>query len=59
MRITKARVENGVVVESVFITDIPFPNSVYRAELEYWITGPEEVSPGWLYDGENFTPPVE
>ena len=59
MSIVKARVESGVVVECFLIEDIPFPNDIYRADLVDWITGPEEVGLGWLYNGESFTPPVE
>jgi len=57
--IVKARVEDGMVVESFLINNIPFPNDVYRADLADWITAPVEVGVGWLYDGEKFTPPVE
>jgi hypothetical protein len=58
-QIVKALVENGVVVEAFLISNIPFPNDIYRADLEYWITAPTDVGPGWLYNGEIFTPPVE
>jgi len=58
-QIVKARVEDGVVVEAFLISDIPFPNDTYRADLADWLTAPTEVGPGWLYDGETFTPPVE
>jgi hypothetical protein len=57
--IVKARVENGVVVEAFLINDIPFPNDVYRADIADWLTAPTEVGPGWLYDGETFTPHTE
>jgi hypothetical protein len=59
MDIVKAKVENGVVVESFLIADIPFPNNIYRADLADWTTAPAEVGVGWLYDGEKFTPPAE
>jgi hypothetical protein len=59
MQIVKAKVENGVVTESFLIEDIPFPNDIYNPELEYWITAPVEVGVGWLYDGQNFFPPLE
>lgn len=59
MSIVKVRVESGVVVESFLIEDIPFPNDIYRADLADWLTAPVETGIGWLYDGENFTPPVE
>lgn len=59
MMIVKAKVENGVVTEAFLIEDIPFPNDIYSPELEYWITAPTYVGPGWLYDGQNFTPPAE
>jgi hypothetical protein len=57
--IVKARVEDGVVVEAFLISNIPFPNDTYRADLEYWLTAPTEVGIGWLYNGEIFTPPTE
>ena len=50
MSIVKAKVESGVVVECFLIEDIPFPNDIYRADLVGWITGPEEVGLGWLYN---------
>jgi len=58
-QIVKAHVEGGVVVESYLINNIPFPNNVYRSDLANWITAPIEVGPGWRYDGETFTPPME
>jgi len=58
-QIVKARVEAGVVVEAFLLSDIPFPNDTYRANLADWLTAPTEVGSGWLYDGETFTPPVE
>lgn len=59
MTIAKVRVENGVVMEGFLIEDIPFPNSVYRADLADWITAPIEVGINWTYDGEVFYPPSE
>ncbi len=59
MEIVKARVENGVVVEAFLISDIPFPNDTYLADLADWLTAPTEVGVGWLYNGETFTPPTE
>lgn len=59
MMIVKAKVDGGVVVEAYLIEDIPFPNDVYKPEMADWITAPVEVGVGWLYDGENFTPPLE
>jgi len=48
--IVKARVEDGVVVEAYTLWDVP----EYLAPL---ITAPIEVGPGWLYDGQTFSPP--
>jgi hypothetical protein len=48
--VVKARVEDGVVVEAFLVWDIP-------AHLSAWLTAPVEVGPGWLYDGETFSPP--
>jgi hypothetical protein len=59
MSIVKAKVDNGVVTDCFLIEDIPFPNNIYRQDLVNWITAPEEVGLGWLYDGEKFTPPME
>lgn len=50
--VVKARVENGVVVEAFLLWDIP-------DHLASWLTAPIEVGPGWLYDGEVFTPPPQ
>ena len=58
-QIVKARVEDGVVVESFLINNIPFPNDVYRADLADWLTAPIEIGVGWLYNGDKFTPPME
>lgn len=50
--IVKAWVEDGVVTEAYLVWEIT-PN------LEDWITAPVEVGPGWLYDGQTFSPPPE
>lgn len=50
--IVKAKVERGVVVEAFLVWDVP-------PQLEDWITAPTEVGPGWLYDGQTFSPPPE
>jgi hypothetical protein len=57
--IVKARVEDGVVVEAFLISNIPFPNDTYRADLADWLTAPTEVGIGWLYNGEIFKHPTE
>jgi len=48
----KALVEDGVVVASYLVWDVP-------SHLEDWITAPIEVGPNWTYDGEVFYPPSE
>lgn len=48
--VVKAKVENGVVVQSFLVWDIP-------EHLKDWITAPIEVGPGWTYDGTTFNPP--
>lgn len=50
--IVKAWVEDGMVTEAYLVWEIT-PN------LEDWITAPVEVGPGWLYDGQTFSPPPE
>lgn len=50
--IVKAWVENGMVTMAYLVWEIT-PN------LESWITAPVEVGPGWLYDGQTFSPPTE
>lgn len=46
-----ARIENGVVME---LTDID-PEGRFHPSL-VWVECPDEVVPGYLYDGE-FSPP--
>lgn len=50
--VVKARVEDGIVVEAFLVWDVP-------AHLASWIDAPIEVGPGWLYDGQAFSPPPQ
>jgi len=54
MPIVKARVEDGVIVESYVRWGTEPPS-----HIDDWLTAPLEAGIGWLYDGEMFTPPVE
>lgn len=45
-----AIIENGVVT-NVVLADSTF------AEEQGWIAAPDDVGPGWLWDGNNFIPP--
>ena len=50
--VVKARIEDGVVVEAYLVWEIP-------EHLSSWETAPVEAGPGWLYDGQTFSPPPE
>lgn len=45
-----AIIENGVVT-NVVLADPTF------AEEQGWVAAPDDVGPGWLWDGTNFSPP--
>ncbi len=48
----KAKIENGIVVESYLLDEVP-------EHLESWTTLPIDAGPGWRYDGVNLLPPTE
>jgi hypothetical protein len=48
--VVKARIEDGAVVEAYLVWEVP-------EHLSSWVTAPIEVGPGWLYDGQTFSPP--
>lgn len=50
--IVKAKVIDGIVVESYLVDEVP-------EHLLDWDTLPTEAGPGWRYDGETLLPPTE
>jgi hypothetical protein len=50
--VVKALVVDGIVTEAYLVWDIP-------EHLSSWVTAPTEVGPGWLYDGQTFSPPAQ
>lgn len=50
-----AFVESGVVVEVVRVDPFGIFNTGYASKF---VEVPDEVEPGWVFDGESFAPPV-
>lgn len=53
-KVTKVKIEDGIVVEGYLLEEGKIPE-----HLQNWVTAPLEVGPGWLYNGESFSPPTE
>lgn len=52
---TKAFVQNGIVTDIARVDPFTIFQPAYAAQF---IDAPDDVAPGWLYDGTTFTAPV-